>query len=219
MSYIDLLYMNSYEVPAVRLVFCFLKLWGQWQRTAQRFLLQINSDLSVDVFVGSICFWVSFRKRWRRKWERVRENVLLMLRAVPAEVDMQNYGSAASGSGSYPAALLPCLITWRAKQSAWECVKTQYLSQPPVLWHPARPALSVCQRQAVSRPGFLSLWRHCVEEGLVRNVRFLPVLSPFGVYWQICLIFFFNGFKNLALSFYSLALLWIISLSTATDIN
>lgn len=33
---------------------------------------QIKSDLSLDVFVGRTCFWVSFRKRWRRKWERVR---------------------------------------------------------------------------------------------------------------------------------------------------
>lgn len=40
-----------------------------------------------------------------------KETVLLMLRAVLAEVDMQNHGAKASGSGSYPAAQLPCLIT------------------------------------------------------------------------------------------------------------
>lgn len=40
-----------------------------------------------------------------------KDHVLLMLRAVLAEVDMQNHGAEASGSGSYPAALLPCLIT------------------------------------------------------------------------------------------------------------
>lgn len=147
-----------------------------------------------------------------------------MLRAVLAEVDMQNQGAAASGSGSYPAALLPCLITWRAKQSAWECVKAQYLCSRLALWHPARPALSVRQRQAGSRPGFLSFWRHCVEEGLVRNLRFLPVLCPcsffldYGDRHAWFFFFFLNGFKNL-FHFTPWPCYETISLSTATDIN
>lgn len=63
----------------------------------------INSDLCMAVFVGSgNCFWVRFWKRQRkeinaREW---KENVLLMLQAVLAEVDMQNQGAKASGSGS-----------------------------------------------------------------------------------------------------------------------
>jgi len=63
----------------------------------------INSDLYMAVFVGSgNCFWVRFWKRQRkeinaREW---KENVLLMLQAVLAEVDMQNQGAKASGSGS-----------------------------------------------------------------------------------------------------------------------
>lgn len=39
------------------------------------------------------------------------ENTLLMLQAVLVEVDMQNRGATAWGSGSHPAAPLPCLIT------------------------------------------------------------------------------------------------------------
>lgn len=130
----------------------------------------------MDVFVGKMCFWVSFTKRWKRKWES-EENVLLMLQAVLAEVDMQNRGASASGLGSYPAALLRCLITWRVKQpeSVW---KISISCSLPALWHPAKPALSARQHQAGSCPGFLSFWTHCVEEGLVRNLRFLPVLCP-----------------------------------------
>lgn len=63
----------------------------------------------------------------RRGGERSRR--LLMLRAVRAEVDMQNCGAAAQGSDSYTSAPFPCLITWRAKHPGWECVKPQYLEQ------------------------------------------------------------------------------------------
>lgn len=53
---------------------------------------------------------------------------LPMLQAVLGEVDLWSQGCMVS---SYPAAPLPCLITWRAKQSAWQCGKAQHLLQPP----------------------------------------------------------------------------------------
>lgn len=40
-------------------------------------------------------------------------------------------------------------------------------------------------------PRFLPFRRHCVEEGLVRNLRFLPVLPARTTLWQIGMIFFF----------------------------
>lgn len=47
------------------------------------------------------------------------------------------------------------------------------------------------QRAISAGPGFLPFRRHCVEEGLVRNLRFLPVLPARTTLWQIGLIFFF----------------------------
>lgn len=54
-----------------------------------------------------------FQGGWKgagRKKEHI-EKILLMLQAVLAEVDMQNYGATPPGSGSYHQTLLPCLIT------------------------------------------------------------------------------------------------------------
>lgn len=105
-----------------------------------------------------------------------------MLRAVLAEVDMQNHGAAASGSGSYPAALLPCLITWRAKQSGWECVKTPV--SLTAAWRSdilqGQPCLSASVRLAQTLGSFLSggiVWKR-VWSGIWGSCQCCVPCSP-----------------------------------------
>lgn len=150
----------------------------------------------MDVFVGRICFWVSFRKRWRRKRERVRGEC-----SVDAPGSSCGSWYAEPWSPSFrvrliPRALLPCLITWRAKQSAWECVNTQYLLQPPGV-------LTSCKASPVCPPasGWLPPWVPFFLEALCGRgfgqefevpASAVSLLSPSGLHWQIHLIFFFK---------------------------
>lgn len=95
-----------------------------------------------------------------------------------------------------PRALLPCLITWRAKQSARECVKTQYLSQPP-------GALTSCKASPV-RPlasGWLPPWVPFFLEALCGRgfgqefevpASAVSPCSPSRLLWQIHLLYFFQ---------------------------
>lgn len=67
MLYIDLLYVNFYEVPAIRVIFLLYKIWKVMTGNSIRGFITKRFRLSVGVFVGRICFWVRFRKRWGRK--------------------------------------------------------------------------------------------------------------------------------------------------------
>lgn len=161
----------------------------------------------MDVLLGGFVSRSDLGRGGEGSERESEENVLLMLWAVFAEVDRQNCGASASGSGSDPAALLPCLITWRAKQSAWECVKILYLSQPP-------GALTSCKASPVCAPepvsGLLLPWVPFFLETLCgrgfgqefevsASVVLGPLFSSSGLHWQTLLIYiFFNGSKNLA---------------------
>jgi hypothetical protein len=135
-----------------------------------------------------------------------------MLQAVLVEADMQNHGAKALGSGSNPAALLPCLITWSAKQSGWECVKPQYLSQQP-------GALTSCKASPVCWPasGWLTPWVPFFQEALcARGSTWLfwgtcqpCVLCSLLLNYTNRLIFFSLKDLNIwFLHFMLLALLW-----------
>lgn len=86
--------------------------------------------------------------------------------------------------------LLPCLITWRAKHPVGKCVKIQYLllqfaaltSCKANLICPQISGLVPDSRLSLQGLGSFHSGTYCVEEGWVRNVRFLLVL--FSQAWQ-----------------------------------
>lgn len=173
---------ESWQVPAMRAIFFFfffLKFRGSWQGTAQRFLQHRGCEPGVAAFVERMCFWVSSRKRCRRKRAGRRREPPCWCSGLFSRKSVCRPGAPGSlGVRPAPSTPLPRLITWRAQQPAGGCVNARYLGGRLALRHPARPALSVRQRQAGPRPGSFAFWRHCVEEGLVRNWRFLPLLCP-----------------------------------------
>lgn len=104
---IDLLNMNFYEVPAFgHFSFLLFKNWGVVTGNSHSTEVFITNRLRPfcgcfcreDPFLGQL--WEEVGKETR---ERAGEaNAVLMPGAVLAEVDMQNQGATASGSGSYP---------------------------------------------------------------------------------------------------------------------
>ena len=178
-----------------------------------------GSEPGVAVFVERMCFWVSFRKRCRRKRTGRRRELLCWCSGRFSRKSVCRPGAPGSlGVRPAPSTPLPRLITWRAKQPAGGCVNARYLRGRLALRHPERPALSVRQRQAGSRPGSFAFWRRCVEEGLVRNWRFLPVLCPSSLSLFldqadrradfVVVVVVFNEFQDLSFSFYTLASPW-----------
>lgn len=108
-----------------------------------------------DVFVGSrIISGSDFGRGGERKCWRVKAGPSI---DVPGSAWGSWYaepGSQGFRVSSHPAAQLPCLITWRAKQSAWPCGKPQYLLQPPgslTSWKasPVCPSFSLVQALCV----------------------------------------------------------------------
>ena len=173
--------MNLDEVPAMRAFFFFLfKIWRVLAGNSTKVsAAHRGSEPGVAVFVERMCFWVSFRKRCRRKRTGRRRELLCWCSGRFSRKSVCRPGAPGSlGVRPAPSTPLPRLITWRAKQPAGGCVNARYLRGRLALRHAERPALSVRQRQAGSRPGSFAFWRRCVEEGLVRNWRFLPVLCP-----------------------------------------
>lgn len=146
----------------------------------------------MDVFVGRICFWVSFRKRWRRKWER-EENVLLMLRGSSCRSWYAEPWSLSFRIGLIPSSSAS-LFNYLKSKTARECVKTQYVSQPP-------SPLTSCKTSLVCSPasGWLPPWVPFFLDTLCRRgfgqefeipASAVSLLSP-ALHWQMLLIFFF----------------------------
>ena len=216
-----------YKIPAIRAIFCSLKFGGSWQgTTAQRFLRQRDSDLSVDVFVGRICFWVSFRKRWRRKRERVRGECSVDAPGSSCGSWYAEPGSRGFGVRRIPSSPASLFNYLKSKTVSLRVCESPVSLQPP-------GALTSCKASPVCPPAssWLPPWVPFFLEALCGRgfgqefevpASAVSLLFLSGLRWQTCLIFYFFFLMSLKICLFHFTP-WpcyeTISLSTATDIN
>lgn len=149
----------------------------------------------MDVFVRRISFWVSFRKRWRRKWERVEKRKLcwcsgqFLRKLICRTREPRLWGQAVPSS---PASLFNYL---KSKTVSLRVCESPVSLQPP-------GALTSCKASPVCPPasGWLPPWVPFFLEALCRRgfgpesevpARAVSLPSLSGLHWQTCWIFFF----------------------------